>query len=294
MHTVHNGKVYLIGAGPGDVELLTLKAVRCLKSCDVVLIDDLANPEVLQFTRPDAKVIKVGKRGGRKKTPQELIYKTMIEFARQGKLVARLKGGDPFIFGRGGEELQALKAAGVPVEIVNGITAGIAAPSVLGIPLTHRDLAHSVTFITGHCLQHNQLNLRSLVHNGTTIVIYMGALNLPNIASALIKEGCSPDTPAAVIQSATLPDQQVVVTTLSRLVPDVEAANIVSPAIIVVGDVVKLSDHRRTFATSPPNRYSSLDIEELLQPNRTANPSIALMEAEHKAARRSRQAEATT
>jgi uroporphyrin-III C-methyltransferase len=252
LQSSHNGKVYLVGAGPGDVELLTLKAIRCLQSCDAVLIDDLANPEILQFAKNDVEVIHVGKRGGCDRTPQELIDKTMIDLARQGKLVVRLKGGDPFIFGRGGEELNALRDAGIDVEIINGVTAGVAAASVLGIPLTHRDMSHGVSFVTGHCLKDNQPNWKSLANTGTTIVIYMGISNLPEITTSLIAAGYAPSTAVAVIQSATLPDQRIVITTLSQLAPDVEAAAITSPAIIIIGEVVKLSYLQQPSETNPP------------------------------------------
>ena len=208
------GKVYLIGAGPGDVELLTLKAVRALGEADVVLIDDLVNRDVLRFIRPEAQLVDVGKRGHCKSTPQESINRQLVEFARAGKTVARLKGGDPFIFGRGGEEMQHLVASGVTVEIVSGITAGIAVPAALGIPLSHRDFAPSITFVTGHASDGRTPNWRVLAEAGGTLVIYMGLANLPRITDALLAAGLPPTTPA------------------------VRVHEIASPAIIVVGNVV--------------------------------------------------------
>ena len=191
------GKVFLIGAGPGDVELLTLKAVRALSSADVVLIDDLANREVLQFARPQARVIAVGKRGGCRSTPQAFIERLMVRYARQGKIVARVKGGDPFVFGRGGEELEALEAAGIRCEVVSGITAGTAVPAALGIPLTHRDCTRGVTFVTGHTRNGAEPDWRALAASGTTLVIYMGIARLARICRQLVAAGLRPDMPAA-------------------------------------------------------------------------------------------------
>jgi uroporphyrin-III C-methyltransferase len=238
---VKRGKVYLIGAGPGDVELLTLKAVRTLGEAQVVLMDKLVNPEVLQFARPDARIIPVGKRGGCKSTPQALIERLMVRYARRGWVVARLKGGDPFVFGRGGEELQSLARAGVEVEVVNGVTAGIGGPAALGIPVTHRDFTHGVTLVTGHTRNGEEPDWAALAHCGTTLVIYMGMARLGSIAEALVRGGLAPDTPAAAIQSATLPDERSVVSTLSRIAADARAAGIASPAVVVIGSVAALA-----------------------------------------------------
>jgi uroporphyrin-III C-methyltransferase len=237
----NRGKVYLIGAGPGDVELLTLKAVRALGEAQVVLVDELVNPAVLRFARPGVRVIPVGKRGGCRSTPQALIERLMVRYGRRGWVVARVKGGDPFVFGRGGEELQTLARAGVEVEVVSGVTAGIGGPAALGIPVTHRDLAHGVTLVTGHTCDGGGPDWAALARCGTTLVIYMGMARLPLIAQALMAGGLAADTPAAAIQSATLPDERAVVSTLERLAADVQAAGIGSPAIVVIGRVAALA-----------------------------------------------------
>jgi len=186
------GKVFLIGAGPGDVELLTLKAMRALGLADVALIDDLVNREVLHFLRPGARVIEVGKRGGCRSTPQAFIERQMVRFARQGLCVARVKGGDPFVFGRGGEELEVLRAAGIEVEVVSGITSGIGVAAALGIPVTHRNFAHGVTLVTGHTRSGDAPNWEALVRSGTTLVVYMGIGNLPQIVAGCLLEAGLP------------------------------------------------------------------------------------------------------
>ncbi|BBO99588.1 uroporphyrinogen-III C-methyltransferase [Sulfuriferula nivalis] len=237
-----NGKVYLIGAGPGDPELITLKAVRILQTADVVLVDDLVNPVLLEHARKDARIIYVGKRGGCLSTPQEYIQKQMIAEARAGLMVARLKGGDPFMFGRGGEEIEALRAAGIAVEVISGITSGIAAPASLGVPVTHRDSAPGVTFVTGHSRDGNSVNWQALAASRTTLVIYMGVKNLPDIVAELLAGGMRADMPALAIQSGTLANQRQVQATLQTLHAAMQAADLGSPAIIVLGEVVKLAD----------------------------------------------------
>lgn len=235
------GKVYLIGAGPGDVELLTLKALRALARADVALIDDLVNRDVLQFLRPDARVIETGKRGGCRSTPQAFIERQMVRFARQGLCVARVKGGDPFVFGRGGEEVQALRDAGIEVEVVSGITAGTGVPATLGIPLTHRDHASGVTFITGHAREGGAICWDALARAGTTLVIYMGVGRLQEITARLLAAGMPPFTPAAAIQDGTLPTQRQILSTLGGLPGAVRRGGIESPALIVIGQVVNLA-----------------------------------------------------
>jgi len=235
------GKVYLLGAGPGDPELLTLKAVRALARADVVLIDDLVNRAVLEHVRPQARIVEVGKRGGCKSTPQAFIQKLMLRLARSGRVVARVKGGDPFVFGRGGEELEALRAAGVDCEVINGITAGIAAPAALGIPVTHRDYAVGVTFVTGHTKSGGGPNWQALAATGTTLVIYMGIANLAGICGDLLAAGMRADMPAAAIQSGTCEEQREVVATLGLLHRMVVAAGLSSPAIVVIGEVARLA-----------------------------------------------------
>lgn len=235
------GKVYLIGAGPGDPELLTLKAVRALRNADVALIDELINRDVLQFLRAGARVIEVGKRGGCRSTPQAFIERKMVQLARERQCVARVKGGDPFVFGRGAEEAEALRAAGVEVEVVSGITAGIGVPAALGIPVTHRGLAHGATFITGHPAAGVTVDWRALVASGTTLVIYMGIAQLPRIVADLRAAGMATDTPVAVIQNGTLPQERSVVTRLGTVASDVARCGLGSPAMVIVGKVVNLA-----------------------------------------------------
>jgi uroporphyrin-III C-methyltransferase len=235
------GKVFLIGAGPGDPELITLKAVRALGTADVVLVDDLVDRRVLAHARSDARVIEAGKRGGCKSTPQAFIVRKMIQFARQGRTVARLKGGDPFVFGRGGEEVAALDVAGIPVEVVSGITAGIAAPAALGIPVTHRELARGVTFLTGHARDGGEPDWGALRASATTLVIYMGIARMNTIVSGMLAAGYAPGTPACAIQNGTLADQREVVTTLDNLPAAAAQARLASPAILVIGEVVRLA-----------------------------------------------------
>jgi len=242
------GKVYLIGAGPGDPELLTLKAVRALGEADVVLADDLVNRAVLAHA-PKARVVEVGKRGGCKSTPQAFIHKLMLRLARAGKVVARVKGGDPFVFGRGGEELQYLRRNGIVVEVVSGITAGMCVPASLGIPVTHRDYVRGVTFITGHTQAGADINWEALSRSGTTLVIYMGMAQLGEITTRLALAGMAPSTPACAIQHGTLPLQRQVISTLEGLCEAVKRAALGSPAIVVIGEVVSLAAVARNTET---------------------------------------------
>ena len=237
-----SGRVYLIGAGPGDPQLMTLKAARALGLADVVLVDALVHRGCLAYARSDARIVEVGKRAG-VGTSQAFIEKVMIQSARNGHIVARLKGGDPFVFGRGGEELQALLAADIEVEVIPGITAGVGVPAMLGIPVTHRGLAHGVTFVTGHGVQ---VDWAALVRSGTTLVIYMGLQKLESIKAALQAAGMDPRTPACVVENGTLPTQRQLLTTLGRL----SDAGFTGPALIIVGAVVGLS----TQAVQPSAR----------------------------------------
>jgi uroporphyrin-III C-methyltransferase len=234
------GRVLLVGAGPGDPGLLTLKAVRVLHEADVVLHDDLVSPEILAFVRAGARIVPVGKRGGCRSTPQSFIEQLMIREARAGHTVVRLKGGDPFVFGRGGEELASLRKAGVAVEVVAGLTAGLAAPAAIGIPVTHRAVAHGVVLVTGHAAegQGAEPDWEALVRTGLTLVIYMGMTRSGDLRAELLRAGMPADTPVAVIADATRREQCAVVTTLDAFVDDARRARIGSPAIIVVGDVV--------------------------------------------------------
>ncbi|MET3130649.1 uroporphyrin-III C-methyltransferase [Oxalobacteraceae bacterium GrIS 1.11] len=235
------GTVYLIGAGPGDVELMTLKAVRLLGQADVVLLDDLVNRDVLRYAAPAAQVIEVGKRGGRHSASQQEIHGLMLQHALAGKTVARLKGGDPFVFGRGGEEMQCLRAAGLEVEVVSGVTAGVAVPAAAGIPVTHREHARSVTFLTGHGCNDEPPNWSALAALGGTLVIYMGIARLEQTVTALLAAGMAPSRPAAVIQNGCLPQQRCVSAPLLALADMARAHGIGSPAIVIIGDVVGLA-----------------------------------------------------
>lgn len=234
--------VTLVGAGPGDPELLTLKAVNAIRGATVLLVDDLVNPAILAHASPRARVIHVGKRGGCISTPQSFIEKLMILAVRDGEQVVRLKGGDPFIFGRGGEEMHHLVEAGIEVDVINGITAGLAASSTLGIALTHREHAHGVVFITGHNrpgdIPFNWARLATTAHHcQLTLVIYMGMGQMSVIETGLL-QGLPTTTPAAVIQHASLPEQRQVICTLGNLCQTVEMHQLASPSIIVVGPVV--------------------------------------------------------
>jgi uroporphyrin-III C-methyltransferase len=233
-------KVFLVGAGPGDPDLLTIKAVKAIAAADVVLLDDLVNREVLQHARHGVRVIEVGKRGGCQSTPQEFIERMMVAEARAGHCVVRLKGGDPFVFGRGGEECATLRAAGIAVEVVNGISSGLAAPSSIGVPLTHRQHSQGAIFITGHgkTAEHNP-DWATLARLDLTLVIYMGVARCAEIQAALLAGGKRADTPVAVVQSATGEAQAQLITTLGQLPAALAASGLGSPSIIVIGDVVR-------------------------------------------------------
>jgi uroporphyrinogen III methyltransferase/synthase len=246
------GKVYLIGAGPGDPGLFTLKGKRCLEEADVVVYDYLANPRLLRYVKPDAEVVYVGKRAGQHTLPQEEIGRLLVERARQGKVVARLKGGDPFIFGRGGEEAEELAAARIPFEVVPGVTAAVAAPAYAGIPLTHRDFTSTVAFITGHedpTKEEASIAWDKIATGIGTLVFFMGVGQLPEIVARLTQHGRSPDTPAAVIRWGTRAEQEVVTGTLADLAE--KCRGMKPPALIVVGEVVALREKLRWFEGKP-------------------------------------------
>lgn len=236
-----NGKVFLIGAGPGDPELLTLKAARCLAQADVILLDDLVDRGILRFAGVATRVIEVGKRGGCKSTPQAFIEKLMVRLARRGKIVARVKGGDAFVFGRGGEEALALKRAGITYEVIPGITAGIGVPAALGIPVTHRGVARAVTLVTAHTSDGNGPDWAALARTDATLVIYMGMKRLAEIIADLRGAGMADDMPAAAIEHGTTLRQREVVATLATLASAVSKVGLASPALIVVGRVVGLA-----------------------------------------------------
>jgi uroporphyrin-III C-methyltransferase len=238
------GKVVLVGAGPGDPELLTLKAVKAIAAADVLLVDDLVNPAVLAHAGARARIVPVGKRGGCRSTSQQFIERLMVSEARAGNFVVRLKGGDPFIFGRGGEERAHLMAQGIEVDVINGISSGLAAPSAIGVPLTHRDWSAGAIFVTGHERGDEHGAARTpdwalLGQTGLTLVIYMGVARCRQIQAALLAGGKAPDTPVAVIQSATGAGQTQLITTLAHLADDLRGSGLGSPSIIVIGDVVR-------------------------------------------------------
>ncbi|MBE9145673.1 uroporphyrinogen-III C-methyltransferase [Planktothrix mougeotii] len=240
------GKVYLVGAGPGDPGLLTIKGKTLLEFADVVIYDALVSPQILDLINPQAEKIHAGKRRGRHSLLQEETTQLLIEKAQTYAVVVRLKGGDPFIFGRGGEEMEDLIQAGVPVEIVPGITSGIAAPAYAGIPLTHRDHSSSVTFVTGHETAGKyrpSVNWEALAKGSETIVIYMGVHNLPYIIQQLTQAGLSPETPVALIRWGTRPDQEELIATLETIVQKVEETGFEAPAIAVIGSVVNFKSH---------------------------------------------------
>ncbi|MBI5047362.1 MAG: uroporphyrinogen-III C-methyltransferase [Deltaproteobacteria bacterium] len=248
------GKVYLIGAGPGDPGLVTLKAVECIKGADVVVYDYLANKKFLEYARERAEIIYVGKVGGAHTLPQEEINKLIIEKAKKGKVIARLKGGDPFIFGRGGEEAEEIIQAGIAYEVVPGVTAGVAAAAYAGIPLTHRDFTTTVAFITGHedpTKDESNIYWDKLSTGIGTLVFYMGIGNLEPNMRKLIENGRSPDTPVALIRWGTTSAQETIVGTIADIAEKAMAANFKAPAITVVGGVVSLRDKLRWFDKRP-------------------------------------------
>ncbi|MEB3252641.1 MAG: uroporphyrinogen-III C-methyltransferase [Cyanobacteriota bacterium] len=235
------GKVYLVGAGPGDPGLFTLKGKTLLQCADVVIHDALVSPPILAMINPQAEVINAGKRRGRHSMEQAEISQLIIEKADSHSLVVRLKGGDPFIFGRGGEEMAALVEAGIEVEVVPGITAGVAAPAYAGIPLTHRDQSSSVAFVTGHEAvgkYRPQVNWQALAQGAETLVVYMGLHNLASITLELLGAGLSPETPVALIRWGTHPQQQTLVGQLGTIAAEATALGFDPPAVAVIGRVV--------------------------------------------------------
>ena len=249
-----NGRCTLVGAGPGDPELLTLKALKAIQAATVLFVDDLVNPDIVAFAQPGARIVYVGKRGGCKSTPQAFIEKLMVMAAKEGDNVVRLKGGDPFIFGRGGEEIEALRAAGIEVTVVNGITSGLAAMASLNVPLTHREHAHGVVFVTGHAKPGDAgtdwaLLATTAARTKLTLVIYMGVTGSQQIQNELLL-GLSASTPVAIIQNASLPNQRHAVATLGSLRATIEQEGMQSPSVIVVGDVLQGLLALSTAATS--------------------------------------------
>lgn len=245
------GSVALVGAGPGDPDLLTLKAHRCLQQADVVLTDELVDARVLATLPSQTRVLKVGKRGGCVSTEQRFIHELMIREARSGARVVRLKGGDPFVFGRGGEEVDALREAGVAVEVISGLSAGIAAPAAVGVPVTDRRCTPGVAFVTGHNGEHGQQpDWAALARSGLTLVIYMGLARAATICQALRDGGLSGQTPTVIVSAAHTPRQRACFTTLAALPDAIEQHQMPSPGLLVIGRVVALSEGWRAGSSA--------------------------------------------
>jgi len=249
-----NGKIYLIGAGPGDPGLITVKAAECIKTADVVVYDYLAAPALLSYAREDAEIIYVGKKGGDHTLTQDKINELLAQKGEEGHVVARLKGGDPFIFGRGGEEAEFLIQRNIDFEVVPGVTSAVAAPAYAGIPLTHRDYTSSVSLITGHedpLKETSSIQWDCFAKSGSTLVFLMGVKNLPNIVTQLTANGKSPQTPVALVRWGTTTQQETVSGTLENIVEKVKEARLKPPAIIVVGEVVSLRENMKWFENKP-------------------------------------------
>ncbi|MFC7062556.1 uroporphyrinogen-III C-methyltransferase [Halobacillus seohaensis] len=237
-------EVYLVGAGPGDPDLITVKALKCIQKADVILYDRLVNEQLLEEAKPGVDLVFCGKHPKFHILKQETINHLLVKYAKQGKVVTRLKGGDPYVFGRGAEEAEALAKHGISCEVVPGITSGIAAPAYADIPVTHREMGSSFAVIAGHRCKdnHKEIDWKSLSENIDTLAIYMGISNLPYICEQLLKNKKNSDTPVAIIQQGTTEHQRVVTGTLTNIVEVVENSGIRNPAMIVVGEVVRFRD----------------------------------------------------
>lgn len=242
------GRVILVGAGPGDPDLLTVRAVKALAMADVLVHDGLVDARVLDLAPAHAHRISVAKQRARHTLPQDSINALIVAHVKAGAIVVRLKGGDPFVFGRGGEEVEAVRAAGLPVEVIPGISAALGAAAEAMLPLTHRDHASAVSFVAGQCQGLSEQNWAGLAGQGRTLVIYMGVATATQIADKLIADGVAPDMPVAVLERGTLPGARAIKTLLADLGPMVAREGVVSPAVIVVGDVVELSDAQPRLA----------------------------------------------
>ncbi|WP_227429509.1 uroporphyrinogen-III C-methyltransferase [Psychrobacter sp. I-STPA6b] len=270
------GEVYLVGAGVGDPELLTFKALRLMQQADIVFYDALVSPQVLDLCRRDADKVYVGKKRSNHAVAQQGINELLIQHAKAGKRVVRLKGGDPFIFGRGGEEIQALRQANVAYQVVPGITAANAAASYAGIPLTHRDHAQSVRFVTGFLKAGKENNgFDNLLAPNETVVFYMGLNALERLTQGLIKAGKPADTPIAIISNASLPNQQVLTGTLENIVQKQTVANLPTPALLIMGEVACLHDELAWFGESPASQDNLVDEQDMLIAYPNATPQVA-------------------
>jgi uroporphyrin-III C-methyltransferase len=244
------GKVYLVGAGPGDPKLITVRGVECIREADVIAYDRLANPQLLDYAKEGAELIYVGKLPDRHVLRQEKINELLVEKAKAGLVVTRLKGGDPFVFGRGGEEAMVLHENGIPYEVVPGVTAGIAAPAYAGIPVTQRGVASSFAVIAGHespDKEQSSINWEKISTGVDTLAFYLGVKNLPLICEQLVRYGRDPQTPVALVQWGTMPEQRTVTGTLETIVSVAAESEIENPAIILVGDVVNLRESVRWY-----------------------------------------------
>lgn len=259
-----NGKVYIVGAGPGDPDLITVKGAKALEKADVIVYDRLANPDLLSITSEESEHIYVGKRPGKPSVSQKQINHILITKAREGKIVVRLKGGDPFVFGRGGEECKALRAEGISYEVVPGISSALAAPAFAGIPVTHRNVARSFTVVTGHTIKNSDTfeNWGHISH-ADTLVVLMGMRNLSRIAETLISLGREPSTPVAVIEKATYDSQQTVTGTLADIVTKIE--HLSPPGTIVIGELASMSSELSWFQTEQFEEEASTDTQLLTQ-----------------------------
>ena len=255
---MEKARVYLVGAGPGDPELLTVKALRLIGSADVIVHDGLVDPEIIELANPTARFISVAKQRSKHSVPQDGINEILIREALAGHRVVRLKCGDPFIFGRGGEEAEACKAAGVEVEVVPGISAAMGGAAQAMLPLTHRDASSAVSFVAGQCKGLTDQNWAGLAGKGRTLVIYMGVATAADITEKLIADGVSPDMPVAVLERATRSGARAIRTLLTDLGDMIDREGVQSPAIIVVGDVVLKSDALNKFAA-----FAAMEMEDI-------------------------------
>jgi uroporphyrin-III C-methyltransferase len=253
LNTTKKGKVFLVGAGPGDVDLLTVKALRLIENCDVILYDNLVSDEIKALFPSATKKFFVGKSKSDHSIDQQDLNKLMVKLGRRGLSVCRLKGGDPFIFGRGSEEMLTLHEAGIETQVVPGITAASGCSSYAGIPLTHRKVSQGCTFVTGQAAASLKVNWQSLASLEHTLVFYMGLSQVPDICINLVSHGLSPDTPAALIEKGTQASQRVITTTVSQLQQQAEEHQLISPTLIVIGEVVNYRQQLQWFETMTPS-----------------------------------------